>query len=202
MQQTLPHRRAAAAATTTLPLTRILAISRVSLTTRMPVYFVQHTTPHPKCTHLHTFAMSFLTSCLSNPAPCRPRPDTDSLLTQYLAGSQARRQVAVNKEQRPTARCTSPTTTTSTTFRGRQASPTLSQEHVGAFRSLSPVCRGLLDVADMAGESPELAASVGRSIKALPILRPASPEGPAGRFRKPPLASPTLNSVQEEAGNS
>ncbi|KAL7064620.1 hypothetical protein AAHC03_05225 [Spirometra sp. Aus1] len=127
------------------------------------------------------------------PAPQSPDFSTESLLSQYLSSQRGR-------QFRPPAGNYAPDTSAAVVS-NVVAGP---EEGITSTRSLSPVCRGLLDVSELAmgganGDPIDVAA---------PMLRPASPVATtnpvtAGRPRRSNLAiGPTLNSVQEEAGFS
>ncbi|VUZ52792.1 unnamed protein product [Hymenolepis diminuta] len=121
---------------------------------------------------------------------------TDKMLTEYLAKSSQRSSLVMPSVIRPQPR----------SARERQTCSPIS------FRAMSPSCRGLLDVSELASEPAIPFGSVVIKIPP-PTQRPMSPQG-SGRssspqhvssvFRRQNIsrASPTLGSVKEENNTS
>lgn len=131
---------------------------------------------------------------------------TEKLLSEYLEGRQRTRSIALPViHPRPTATIVASTVACPLPqIRCRQ---TFSPSHEATnFRSVSPVCRGLLEAGEIVSEPLDFDTTEA-SIK-VPAPRSASPQGStlslsgAQPFRRHiSRASPTLKSVKEEASS-
>ncbi|VDL86076.1 unnamed protein product [Schistocephalus solidus] len=147
------------------------------------------------------------------PAPQPPAFSTESILSQYLSsqrGRQFRPPAGYCTPDRSTAGASNvvagPAHCTNSFCLQQQrklCSSPVQEEGIISTRSLSPVCRGLLDVSELAVGGAAGVDPIGVDV---PPLRPMSSVGATNsttpsRPRRSNLAmGPTLNSVQEETG--
>uniref|UniRef100_A0A0V0J3W1 Trafficking kinesin-binding protein 1 n=1 Tax=Schistocephalus solidus TaxID=70667 RepID=A0A0V0J3W1_SCHSO len=147
------------------------------------------------------------------PAPQLPAFSTESILSQYLSsqrGRQFRPPAGYCTPDRSTAGASNvvagPAHCTNSFCLQQQrklCSSPVQEEGIISTRSLSPVCRGLLDVSELAVGGAAGVDPIGVDV---PPLRPMSSVGATNsttpsRPRRSNLAmGPTLNSVQEETG--